>query len=169
VAPRGYPGPRIAAAVTILHGDYHLSDRNVPRLLQDFFGLPISLGSVVTLQQSASAALAPVYAEVHSAVRQQDRCNLDETSWKEAGKPCWLWTMVTAIATFFYVATSRNGPALREMLGATYTGIVTSHRHKPYLALNPAWHQLCWAHLIRNFQALAECGGRVGTPIRYRG
>jgi transposase len=161
--PPGAFGPRIAAAVTILHGDYHLSDRNVPRLLQDFFGLPISLGSVVTLQQSGSAALAPVYAEVHSAVRQQDRCNVDETSWKEAGKPCWLWTMVTAIATFFYVATSRNGPALRHLLGATYTGIVTSDRHKPYLALNPAWHQLCWAHLIRNFQALADRGGRVGV------
>jgi len=25
-------------------GDYHLSDRNVARLLADFFGLPLSLG-----------------------------------------------------------------------------------------------------------------------------
>src|SRR5215475_4148480 len=57
--PPGAFGPRTAAAITILHGDYHLSDRNLPRLLHDFFGLPISLGSVVALQQTGSAALAP--------------------------------------------------------------------------------------------------------------
>jgi len=161
--PPGAFGPRTAAAVTILHGEYHLSDRSLPRLLHDCFGLPISLGSVVALQQAGSAALAPVYDAVHTAVQQQDRCNVDETSWQEAGKPRWLWTMVTAIATLFYVAASRNGPALRHLLGTTYTGIVTSDRHKPYLALNPAWHQVCWAHLIRNFQALADRGGRVGA------
>jgi len=161
--PPGAFGPRTAAAVTILHGDYHLSDRAVPRLLHDFFGLPISLGSVVTLQQAGSAALAPVYDAVHAAVHYQDRCNIDETGWKEAGNRRWLWTMVTAIATLFYVATSRSGPALRHLLGTAYTGIVGSDRHKPYLALPPGRHQLCWSHLMRNFQALIDRGGRVGV------
>jgi transposase len=161
--PAGAFGPRTAAAITILHGDYHLSDRTVARLLHDFFGLPLSLGSVVTLQQHGSAALAPVYDQVHTAVQLSDRCNVDETSWKEAGKARWLWTMVTAIATLFSVASSRNGPALRQLLGASYAGIVTSDRHKPYLALNPARHQLCWAHLIRNFQALVDRGGRLAV------
>jgi transposase len=161
--PPGAFGPRTAAAITILHGDYHLSDRNLPRLLADFFGLPISLGSVVALQQTGSVALASVYAAIHTAVQQQPICNIDETGWKEAGKRRWLWTMVTTIATFFYVATSRNGPALRHLLGVSYTGIVGSDRHRPYLALPPDRHQLCWSHLIRNFQALVDRGGRVGV------
>ena len=160
--PPGAFGPRTAAAVTILHGDYHLSDRTLPRLLEDFFGLSISVGSVVALQQTGSAALAPVYASIHTAVKQADRCNIDETSWKEAGKPRWLWTMVTTIATFFYVATSRNGPALRHLLGDAYQGIVGSDRHRPYLKLSPTRHQLCWSHQNRNFQALVDRGGRVG-------
>ena len=96
--------------------------------------------------------------------RQHDRCNIDETSWKEAGKRRWLWTMVTAIATCFYVATSRNGPGLRHLLGASaYRGIVGSDRHRPYLALPAERHQLCWSHLIRNFQALVDRGGRLGS------
>jgi transposase len=161
--PPGAFGPRAAAAVTILHGDYHLSDRSLPRLLHDFFGLPISLGSVVGLQQEGSAALAPVYDAVHTAVQHTERCNVDETSWKEAGQPRWLWTMVTAIATFFYVATSRNGPALRHLLGEAYAGIVGSDRHRPYLKLSPKRHQLCWSHLMRNFQALIDRGGRLGV------
>jgi len=161
--PPGAFGPRTAAAVTILHGEYHLSDRNLSRLLVDFFGLPISLGSVVALQQTGSAALAPVYRAIHTAVQSADRCNIDETGWKEAGKRRWLWTMVTAIATFFSVATSRNGPALRHLLGVDYAGIVGSDRHRPYLALPPERHQLCWSHLIRNFQALVDRGGRLGV------
>jgi len=158
--PPGAFGPRAAAAVTILHGDYHLSDRTVPRLLAEFFGLPLSLGSVVALQQEGSAALAPVYAAIHSAVQQQDRCNIDETGWKQAGKRRWLWTMVTAIASFFAVTTSRDGPGLRQLLGTSYTGIVGSDRHRAYLALPAQRHQLCWSHLIRNFQALVDRGGR---------
>src|SRR5437773_1839513 len=103
--PNGAFGPRAAAAVTILHGDYHLSDRTVPRLLSDFFGLPISLGSVVALQQEGSAALEEVSAASHSAGEQQDRCTIDERGWKEAGKRRWLWTMLTTYASFFSVAT----------------------------------------------------------------
>ena len=162
-APKGAFGPRTAAAVTILHGDYHLSDRMLLRLMHDFFGLPISLGSVVALQQEGSAALEKVYDAIHLAVQQQDRCNIDETSWKEAGKRRWLWTMVTTVASFFYVATSRNGPALRHLLGEAYSGIVGSDRHRPYLKLVAGRHQLCWSHLMRNFQALVDRGGREGV------
>lgn len=158
--PPGAFGPRVAAAVTLLHGDYHLSDRTVPRLLADFFGLPLSLGSVVTLQQVGSAALEKVYDTIHTVVQQQERCNIDETSWKENGKRRWLWTMVTAVATFFAVTSSRDGPGLRHLLGTSYSGIVGSDRHRPYLALPAERHQLCWSHLIRNFQALVDRGGR---------
>ncbi len=117
---------------------------------------------MVALQQTGSAALAPVYVAIHTAVQLSDRCNIDETGWKEGGKRRWLWTMVTAIATFFNVTTSRNGPALRHLLGVDYAGIVGSDRHRPYLALPPGRHQLCWSHLIRNFQALVDRGGRLG-------
>jgi transposase len=161
--PKGAFGPRTAAAVTILHGDYHLSDRAVSRLLHDFFALPLSLGSVVNLQQEGSAALETVYTAIHTAVQQHQRCNIDETGWKEAGKRRWLWTMVTAVATFFAVLRSRDGPGLRHLLGASYGGIVGSDRHRPYLALAPDRHQLCWSHLLRNFQALSDRKGRVGA------
>jgi transposase len=161
--PPGAFGPRTAGAIAVLHGDYHLSDRLVPRLLHEFFGMPICLGSVVSLQQEGSEALAPVYEEICSAVQQQDRCHIDETSWKEGGKGRWLWTMVTAIATLFVVASSRSGGALRHLLGASYEGILTSDRHRPYLKQPPERHQLCWSHLIRNFQALIDRGGRLGV------
>jgi hypothetical protein len=61
------------------------------------------------------------------------------------------------------VLTSSAGPGLRHLLGVTYGGIVGSDRHRPYLALPPERHQLCWAQLNRNFQALVDRGGRPGV------
>lgn len=161
--PPGAFGPRTAAAIAVLHGDYHLSDRLVPRLLHEFFGMPLSVGSVVDMQQTASAALEGVYETIHTALQQQDRCNIDETGWKEAGKRRWLWTMVGAVATVFVVSGSRSGPALRQLLGECFDGIMTTDRHRPYLKQRPERHQLCWRHLIRNFQALLDRGGTLAV------
>lgn len=161
VPPGGF-GPRTAALVGVLHGRYRISQREVVALLADLFHFPISLGSVVTCQTTVSTALAPIYAAIQTHVQAARVANIDETGWKEAGKRRWLWVMVTALATCFTVATSRNGPALRHLMGAAYQGIVGSDRHRPYLALPPERHQLCWSHLIRNFQALIDRGGRPG-------
>lgn len=161
--PPGAFGPRTAALVSLLHGRYRISHREVVHLLADLFQLPLSLGSVVTLQTTVSTALAPIYAAIHTHVQATAVANVDETGWKEAGKRRWLWVVVTALATCFSVATSRNGPALHHLLGSAYGGIVGSGRHRPYLALPPTRHQLCWSQLLRNFQALVDRGGRGGV------
>ena len=161
--PAGAFGPRTAALVGLLHGRYRISDREVVELFADLFQLPLSLGSVVTLQTTVSTALAPIYTDIHTHVQAAPVANVDETGWKEAGKRRWLWVMVTARATCFSVATGRNGPALRHLVGDTYRGIVGSDRHRPYLALSPERHQLCWSHLVRNFQALVDRGGSAAV------
>ena len=158
--PPGAFGPRTAAVVSLLHGRYRIRHREVVNLLADLFQFPLSLGSVVTLPATVSTALAPVYADIQTHVQAAPVANVDETGWKEAGKRRWLWVMVTAMATCFYVATSRNGPALRHLIGTAYGGIVGSDRHRPSLALPPERHQLCWSHLVRNFQAVVDRGGR---------
>jgi transposase len=61
------------------------------------------------------------------------------------------------------VTSSRAGPALRQLLGEHFDGILTSDRHRPYLKQPSERHQLCWSHLIRNFQALVDRGGAVGV------
>jgi hypothetical protein len=75
--------------VALLHGRYHISDREIPQLLHDFFALPLSLGSVVDLQQSCSLALAPISSAIQTTVQQQAHITMDETGWKEAGKRRW--------------------------------------------------------------------------------
>jgi transposase len=161
--PPGSFGPQTAATVAMLHGRYRLSDREIPALLHDLFALPISLGTVVDLQQIVSAAIAPVYQAIEMAVQQQGHVHMDETGWKEGGKRRWLWVVVSSVATLFHVAASRSGKVITRLLGAGFAGLVSSDRLKSYQVVPPERRQLCWAHLIRNFRALAERHGSLGA------
>src|SRR6266536_3435806 len=161
--PPGSFGPQTAATVAMLHGRYRLSDREIPHLLHDLYGLPISVGSVVDLQQVVSSAIAPIYTAIQTTIQQQPTINMDETGWKEAGKRRWLWVAVSRVATLFHVATSRAGKVIATMVGTAFGGVVTSDRLKSYRALPVDQRQVCWAHLIRNLLALAERNGRLGA------
>lgn len=160
--PAGAFGSRVAALASLFHGRYRISHREVADLLYTLYRLPISLGSVVKLQGDVSEALAPVVDEVQKAVQVAPALNVDETGWKQAGKRLWLWTVVTAFATLFCVKASRSGKTLRSLIGEEYGGIVTSDRGRWYLWLPDEQHQLCWAHLVRNFRSLAERHSGLG-------
>jgi transposase len=155
-APPGAFGPRATALASLLHGRYRMSDRETADFLADVCGLPISLGSIPACCERVSAALAPVDAAVHSAVQRQTVANVDETSWREAGRRAWLWTMVTDCATCFRIAAGRGRASLLALLGDQFIGVVGSDRLKAYNVLPDGRRQLCWAHLTRNLRALAD-------------
>jgi transposase len=161
--PPGAFGPHLAATVALLHGCYRQSDREIPHLLDDLCGLSISSGSVVDLQHTVSAALAPVYSAIQLVVQQQPAVNMDETGWKEAGKRRWLWVVVSTIVTLFHVASSRAGKVITTLLGDEFGGLVSSDRLKSYQTLPPERRQICWAHLIRNLRAYYERDGPLGA------
>lgn len=165
--PRGAFGPRLQAAVAVLVGRYRLSRRAVVGVLADLVGADLAVGSVDGLCQQTAAALAQPVAELEQAVQAAPVANADETSWRQAGQPCWLWVVVTKLVTVFTIAKSRGGDVLKGLLGDAYPGVVGSDRWTAYLWLGVLRRQLCWAHLKRDFQALVDYGGAakaVGQP-----
>jgi transposase len=89
---------------------------------------------------------------LRTAARQQP-ANVDETS---MGRGHWLWVMVTAVTTVYQIVRGRNRDALRALLGEGYRRVLTSDRHRTYDHLAQDRHQLCWAHLRRDFQAMVD-------------
>jgi transposase len=155
VPPGGF-APLGAALVAALHGRFRLADREIPELLHLLFGLPISVGSTAHLQQTVSTALAPLDAEVATAVAAQTVANVDETTWKVCGKRAWVWVAVTAVATRFHLDPSRGAKVLPRLLGTDFAGVVGSDRARMYNRFAPERRQICWAHLIRNLRGLAD-------------
>lgn len=159
--PPGSFGPQVVALIALLHGRYRLSTREVALLLEDLWHIPISLGSVPALYQTASDALVPVYREVQQVVQAQGVANVDETPWRANRQQRYLWVAATLVATLFLVA-RRSRAALECLLGTPFGGIVGSDRYKAYAHLPAAQRQLCWAHLKRDWQFFRERDGPVG-------
>ena len=104
------------------------------------------------------AVAAPV-EEARTYVHEQAVAHLDETSWRQGGKRAWLWVAVTSLVTVFVVRLSRGGQVARELLGETFSGILVTDRYSAYNWYPVRWRQLCWAHLLRDFEAMRSRGG----------
>jgi transposase len=167
--PCGEFGPRVQAVTALCTGAYHLSKRTTQRVMEDLFGVSISLGTLASLEQSTAQAVAEPVAEARSYVQQQPAAYLDETGWREGRQRAWLWTAVTASVTVFVVRRSRSGMVARELLGERFWGWLVTDRWSAY-NWYPTWRrQLCWAHLLRDIEAMIERGGpsqAIGEALR---
>jgi transposase len=157
--PPGAFGPRMQATVATLKGRFRLSCREVAELSATVLEAPLSVGSVATLCQATSAALAAPVAEAVATLPAAPVVNADETPWKAGRARPWLWVAVSALVTVFQIATSRSSRVIKDLLGADYGGTLGSDRYAGYAWLDVAFRQLCWAHRARDFRALVDRGG----------
>jgi len=157
--PAGHFGPRVQALTGTLSGRYRVSRRDVQEMLATFFQVQMSLGTVSNQEALVSQALEVPVAEAQAYVQQQSQVNTDETSWAKHNRRHWLWTAVTPLATVFLIVASRGAAGAKQLLGQEFGGITGSDRWSAYNWLDATRRQLCWAHLIRDFQAFVERKG----------
>jgi len=67
---------------------------------------------------------------------------------------------VSSLVTVFVVRLSRGGQVARELLGKRFSGILVTDRYSAYNWYPVRWRQLCWSHLLRDFEAMRDRGGR---------
>lgn len=166
VAAGGY-GPRLSGIVVLLSAQGHQSHRQIVGVLDEVFGVVISTGMVSRLRQQFTRLIQPVMQAVQSYVQQQPSLGMDETSFVQgnsdgqnaAQSKGWLWVMTTPLVSYFAIHLSRAQTVAQALLGPDYPGIVGSDRAGAYNYLPLAQRQVCWAHLKRDFTAMAERSG----------
>jgi transposase len=170
--PEGVPAgcfmPRLLAVIALLSGAYRLSKRQIQDLLSDLLGIGISLGSIITVERSVSQALAEPVREAQEYVREQAVVHSDETSWRQALQRAWLWVAVTSWVTVFLIRLSRGAVVAKELLGEGFAGYLVSDRWSGYTWVELRRRQVCWAHLKRDFQKIADAQGdlaRIGQSL----
>lgn len=161
VPPGGF-GPGVITAVTMLGGMCRLSHRLTVELLGNLFELSISTGMITKLRRIGQQALQPVHADIAAAVRASETIHADETGWVEANAKAWLWTAVAPFATLFLIRRSRTGEVARELIGEDFEGVVITDRFTSYHWIAKTLRQFCWAHLLRDFQAMIDVDGQAG-------
>jgi transposase len=164
VPASGY-GSRLAASIGLLGGKYHQSERQTQEMLEDFFQVEVALGTVNNLRQEVSESLAAPVEEATVFAQAQEAANADETGGRQGNgdgnnppqRKAWLWVMVTSWVTVFQVHLSRGQAAARELL-SEFAGYLITDRWTGYGGWPLDRRQLCWAHLIREFQKIADRG-----------
>lgn len=178
VSPSGY-GERLSAIVGLLSGPYRQSYRQVCGLMAGVFGVRLSRGSVGRLRDELSAALEAPVSAAKTYVQSQSRVHSDETSFPQGNRDGknpkktkgWLWVLVTPFVSFFEVVFSRSQESAQALMGEFYQGIVTSDRCSAYTWIDLEQWQTCWAHLKRDFTAMAERTGassEIGDALLRR-
>jgi transposase len=157
--PSGTYGPRVQATIALYTGAYRLSKRTTQQAMAEVFGVPMSVGTISQLEQATTEAVAAPVEEARTYVHEQAVAHLDETSWRQGAKRAWLWVAVTSWVTVFVVRMSRGGQVAHELLGERCSGILVTDRYSAYNWYPVRWRQLCWAHLLRDFEAMRGRGG----------
>lgn len=178
--PEGVPiigySDRVVARVALLSGIYRASERMTQAAMQDFWGVEMSLGTVNQLRQKASAAVEQPVEEAYEYVQTQPVVQADETGFRQgnadgnnpSNRKGWLWVAVTTMVTVFRVSLSRGQDAAKALLSEMFSGTLVSDRWNGYNWVPLYARQLCWAHLKREFQKIAERGelcGQIGEKL----
>jgi transposase len=167
--PTGGFGPRVQAITALCTGAYHLSKRTTQHVMADLFGLPLSGGTMINLEQATGQAVAEPVAEARASVPQPPTAYLDETGWREGPPRAGRWTAVTSWVTVCVVRRSRSGKVARERLGERFWGSLVTDRWSAS-TWSPTWRrQVCWAHRRRDIEAMIARGGQspvMGEAVR---
>jgi transposase len=169
-------GPVLSSVVALCTVRFRQSKRLVQEWLSAMLNVELSLGAVCKIEQRMSQALAAPVQAAASYVQQQARANADETGWYEGkadGKKqlAWLWTVTTSLVTVFRIAKSRGEQIAKDMLGEGFAGILGSDRWGAYNFVASKRRQLCWSHLIRDFQGFVDRGGegaKIGRQLQQQ-
>ena len=135
----------------------------------------MALGTSNKLWQEDSQALAEPVAEATAFAQAQEVANTEETGWVQGNsdganpqrRKAWLWVLVTSWVTVFQVHLSRGQAAATALLGE-FAGYLITDRWTGYGWWPLERRQLCWAHLVREFQKIAERGEesqRIGEGL----
>ena len=150
-------GPRTHSAIAYLVSVHRVTRRGIAEIMQSLFGLTISTGAICNAARRVSDACLPVVGAIKQYVASALTLNIDETGWKYKGERRYLWTFVAPRAVFFHISPSRGAKVLRNVLGQTFDGVITSDDHSAYGSYHKnGLRQLCWAHIIRKLKALKE-------------
>jgi transposase len=160
--PAGQIGPRALALIGVLGTRYHLTQFKIRDLLAQMVGLDFSIGAISQAHGKVAAALRAPVAEAMASAPAAKVLHMDETRYPREGGANWVWAAVPPKLALYSVLPSRARYVINDLIGAEPRCVLVSDRYAGYAHLAPEQRQVCWAHLLRDFQRIAQRSGKPG-------
>ena len=154
VVGQGRLGVGLLSLIAVLREELRLPVARIQWYLEAVHGLHLSVGSIVAALHLVAARAAPTVARIQETLRASPVLHVDETGWRENGANGYVWTFSTATERLF-VRGSRERAVLEATIGNDYAGVLVSD----FYAVSTGYegrHQYCWAHLLRDVDALVD-------------
>ena len=144
-------GPGLASLMVCLVQRLRLSRRKVQEFLRDWLGVELSTAVISQCLIEAGRAVQPLEAPLVEELQQATLAYVDETPWKEAGQPLWLWVISTATVCLYSIG-YRSKELLINVFGESFAGWLMSDGYHAYRQFSQRLR--CWAHLLRKARGL---------------
>ncbi len=145
-------GPRVESLIAYLHGRQYIPYARTKEFLKDVMGLPISTGGINNILQRIAQKALPMYNTIKEKIEQATAVGADETGVNINGKNHWAWTWQTDTLTYIVCAASRGFKTIQETFEHGLPNATLIHDRWPcHFQTNAKAHQICTAHLLREF------------------
>jgi transposase len=99
VGKRGF-GVRAHAAIALLTSKFKLSKRQGLALLNDFFAMPVCVGSISNVEERVSECVESVHKEIKTKLDEAKVAHIDETGFKQNNRSGWAWLIANEKFSF---------------------------------------------------------------------
>ncbi len=148
-------GNNAKSIIAMMTGYFKNSRREVVDIMRNIFNLEISLGLVSKTEERVSDKCETAFNELKDSLSDLEILHIDETSNNYRGKMGWSWIFANPFTTLLKWEVSRSKKVLEKIL-PDYHGYVISDRYAGYNYFDSSNRQICWAHLLRNFEKFSD-------------
>ena len=154
-------GPNVKAlAVHLTQGQLLPLSRSA-QLIEQLFGLSMSVATVHAWIGEAAQRLAPQVERIADALKRAPVAHADESGLRVEASLHWLHTVASHNLTWYGAHPKRGAPAMRAHgILLKRTGVLVHDCWAPYWRM-PGQHALCNAHLIRELVFVHESTGQT--------
>lgn len=150
-------GSGIEAMISYLHSRHYLPFNRIKELLHDIFGLSISEGGIHCLLKRFTKKAHPLYDQIKMKILQSSVVGTDETGAKVNGKKNWFWAWQNNRLTYIVHSANRGIDTIKRIFAEGLPHAILNHdRWASHFHCAAKGHQLCIAHLLRDFNFLVE-------------
>ncbi|MGL5668207.1 MAG: IS66 family transposase [Shewanella sp.] len=159
--PQGIMGPNLLSYTVVRAGQYHLSVRKIQSLLKEQLGTTFSIGAISEAQTKVASMLTPLHQAIRVGIQKAPMIHIDETSHprNDESRLRWCWLASSDDLVYEKILSSRSSHSAKLILGDEYSGLVISDQCPSYNWIPQGQRQLCWSHIKRNLQQIADYSG----------
>ena len=122
------------------------------------FNTHISEGALVKAINRVAEKAIPAYELIRKRVETADVNGGDETGMKIKGQKGWFWTLQGKLFTFIIASLNRGAETLYQHFPNGFAFSVLVHDcWRCYFKVAAVAHQICLAHLLREFNHVSDC------------